>query len=191
MLEKLPHVIGHALKGKGPGLDQTVYYDETIESAPEEITVSSPAFSDGGVIPVRFTEDGEKVSPPLAWSGVPEAARSLVLVIEDADSPTPSPIVHALVFDLSPADGVLGEGALKGPAGEGETHALGKNTFLKKAYLPPDPPPGGGAHRYVFQIYALDRTHGLEEGAGRGAVRDALKGHVLARGCMLGTYERP
>ncbi len=191
MLEKLPHVIGQVLKGKGPGLDQTVYFDESIESASEEITVSSPAFADGGAIPARFTEDGDKISPPLAWSGVPAAARSLVLVIEDADSPTPAPIVHALVFDLLAADGSLAEGALKGPGGEGETHTLGKNTFLKKAYVPPDPPPGGGPHRYVFQIYALDQTHGLDEGAGRGAFKDTLKGHVLARGCMLGTYERP
>ena len=191
MLEKLPHAIGQALKGKGPGLDQTVYFDESIEGTPEAIMVSSSAFADGGAIPARFTEDGEKISPPLAWTGVPEEARSLVLVIEDADSPTPAPIVHALVFDLAPANGELAEGALKSAGGEGETHALGKNTFLKKAYLPPDPPPGGGAHRYVFQVYALDRTHGLDEGAGRGAVKDALKGHVLARGCMLGTYERP
>ncbi len=191
MLEKLPHVIGQVLKGKGPGLDKTIYFSESIDGAPESITVSSPAFADGGTIPTRFTEDGEKVSPPLAWSGVPNDARSLVLVVEDADSPTPSPIVHALVFDLPPTDGELAEGALKGPAGEGEAHALGKNTFLKKSYLPPDPPPGGGVHRYVFQFYALDHAHGLDEGAGRGAVKDALRGHVLARGCMLGTYERP
>ena len=191
MLEKLPHVIGQVLKGKGPGLDKTVYFDESIEGAPEAITVTSAAFADGGAIPVRFTEDGEKISPPLAWTGVPPEAHSLVLVAEDADSPTPAPIVHALVFDLPAVDGSLAEGALKSPGGDGESHALGKNTFLKKAYLPPDPPPGGGAHRYFFQVYALDRTHGLDEGAGRGAVKDALRGHVLARGCLLGTYERP
>ena len=191
MLEKLPHIIGQVLKGKGPGLDKTVYFSEPIDGAPEAITVSSPAFADGGTIPTRFTEDGEKISPPLVWSGVPNDAHSLVLIVEDADSPTPSPIVHALVFDLPPTDGELAEGALKSPAGEGETHTLGKNTFLKKAYLPPDPPPGGGTHRYVFQLFALDQVHGLDEGAGRGATKDALRGHVLARGCMLGTYERP
>ena len=191
MLEKLPHVIGQVLKGKGPGLDKTVYYGESIDGAPESITVTSAAFADGAAIPARFTEDGEKISPPVAWQGVPRDAASLVLVIEDADSPTPAPIVHALVFDLPPIDGELAEGALKSPGGEGEVHALGKNTFLKKGYLPPDPPPGGGAHRYLFQVYALDQVHHLSEGAGRSAVKDALQGHVLARGCMLGTYERP
>ena len=191
MLEKLPHVIGQVLKGKGPGLDKTVYFDDPIDQAPEAIIVSRPAVEDGGAIPARFTEDGEKISPPLAWSGVPNDARSLLMIVEDADSPTPAPIVHALVFDLAPADGTLSEGALKSPASDGEAHALGKNTFFKKAYLPPDPPPGGGAHRYVFQLYALDHVHGLEEGVGRGAVREALKGHVLARGCLIGTYERP
>ena len=191
MLEKLPHVIGQALKGKGPGLDKTVYYGDPIDGAPESITVTSAAFADVGAIPARFTEDGEKLSPPLAWTGVPSDAASLVLVVEDADSPTPLPIVHALVFDLPAADGELAEGALKSSGGEGEAHALGKNTFLRKAYLPPDPPPGGGGHRYLFQMYALDRAHDLAEGAGRGAVIEALQGHVLARGCLLGTYERP
>lgn len=116
MLEKLPHAIGQVLKGKGPGLDKTVYYCESIDGAPESITVTSEAFADGGAIPARFTEDGEKISPPLAWQGVPKDAVSLVLVIEDADSPTPSPIVHALVFDLPASDGALAEGALKAPA---------------------------------------------------------------------------
>ena len=127
MLEKLPHVIGQVLKGKGPGLDKTVYYCEPIDGSPESITVTSAAFADGAAIPARFTEDGEKISPPLAWQGVPPDAASLVLVVEDADSPTPAPIVHALVFDLPPADGGLAEGALKSRGGEGEAHALGKN----------------------------------------------------------------
>ena len=166
MLEKLPHAIGQVLKGKGPGLDKTVYFDEAFDSVPEAVIVSSAAFADGGTIPARFTEDGEKISPPLAWTGVPAEARGLVLIIEDADSPTPAPIVHALVLDLPPADGGLVENALKSPGGEGDHHLLGKNTFLKKAYLPPDPPPGGGAHRYIFQVYALDQSPGLDEGAG-------------------------
>ena len=191
MLEKLPHIIGEKLQGKGPGLDKTMYFDPHLAGCPETITLGSPTLADGQPIPARYTEDGEKLSPPLSWSGVPAGAQSLVLVIEDADSPTPAPIVHALVLDLPAAEGQLGEGGLRGPGSPGGEHKLGKNTFLKTAYLPPDPPPGGGAHRYVFQLYALDQPTGLSEGSGRGALKAALCRHVLARGCFIGTYERP
>ena len=72
MLEKLPHVIGQVLKGKGPGLDKTVYFDESIDGAPESITVTSAAFARRRGDPgSRFTEDGEKISPPLDWDGRP------------------------------------------------------------------------------------------------------------------------
>ena len=114
-----------------------------------------------------------------------------MLVIEDADSPTPAPIVHALVLDLPAGDGTLAEGVLPSPGAEkAGPYRLGHNTFFKSAYLPPDPPPGGGAHRYVFQVYALAKPTGLEEGAGRGAVKDALGAGVLAKGKLIGTYER-
>jgi Raf kinase inhibitor-like YbhB/YbcL family protein len=191
MLEKLPHVIGQRLKGTGPGLDQTMYFHSGLSTIPETITVTSPVLTDGQAIPRRFTEDGEKLSPPLGWTGVPPTAQSVVLVIEDADSPTPAPIVHALVFDLPGQDGGIAAGDLRSAGSNGSAHILGKNTFLQKCYLPPDPPPGGGAHRYVFQVYALDRPTGLVEGAGRGALKAALEGHVVARGCIIATYERP
>ena len=179
------------MQGKGPGLDQTMYFDPELANCPETITLGSTALTDSQPIPARYTEDGEKLSPPLSWSGVPAGARSLVLAIEDADSPTPAPIVHALVFDLPATDGQLGEGDLRSAGSKGGEHTLGKNTFLKTAYLPPDPPPGGGAHRYMFQVYALDQPTGLSEGSGRGALKTALHGHVLARGCFIATYERP
>ncbi len=191
MLEKLPHIIGQQLRGKGPGLDKTMYFDPAHAAVPESIQISGPALTDGQSIPARYTEDGEKISPPLTWTGVPAGARSLVLAIEDADSPTPSPIVHALVLDLPAGDGRLEEGDLPSKGSEGTPHKLGKNTFLKTCYLPPDPPPGGGAHRYVFQVYALDQPTGLNEGAGRSVLNEVLQGHTLARGCFIATYERP
>ena len=136
MLEKLPHVVASALRGLGPGLEKTIYHDEAFSAAPEEITLASSAFADGAVIPARFTEDGEKISPPLTWRGVPATAKSVLIVIEDADSPTPAPIVHALVLDLPPGEGELAEAALKSPGAEGTGATLGKNTFLQNR-LPP------------------------------------------------------
>ncbi len=192
MLENVPAAIGHALSSIRPGLGKIVYAREGL-AAPETMQVTSEAFPHEGAMPARHTEDGAKVSPPLRFAGVPQGARSLVLVVEDADSPTPAPLVHALVWDI-PAEENHGfhEAALD--AGAMPTTragaALGKNSFLSTGWLPPDPPTGHGPHRYCFQVFALDVVLDLEAGAGRGAVVEALKGHVLAKGMLVGTYER-
>ncbi len=192
MLENVPAAIGHALSSIRPGLGKIVYAREDL-AAPETMRVTSEAFGHEGSIPARHTEDGAKVSPPLRFTGMPQDARSLALVVEDADSPTPAPLVHALVWDI-PAEENHGfhEAALDADAMP-TTRAgasLGKNSFLSTGWLPPDPPTGHGPHRYCFQVFALDVVPELEEGAGRGAVVEALKGHVLAKGMLVGTYER-
>jgi Raf kinase inhibitor-like YbhB/YbcL family protein len=191
MLEKLPHAIGQALKGLQPGLESTIFHGGDVAAVPATIKIESPAFSDGAPMPARYTEDGEKVSPPLSWSGVPPEAKALVLLVEDADSPTPHPLVHAIVWDLPPHDGEIPEAGLKSKGATGEPHALGKNSFLAAEYLPPDPPTGHGPHRYVFQLYALSREPKLSGTPGRGALLDAMRGHVIAKGALTGTYERP
>ena len=190
MLEKLPKAVGHALRDQRPGLDALVIAGDAAGTAPLSLTLTSPAFAEGGSIPAQHAADGAGTSPPLAWTGVPAGARGLVLLVEDADSPTPAPLVHAIVMDLPPADGALAEGALAGPAGTGEGHAMGRNSFLRAGYLPPDPPPGHGPHRYAFQLFALDVPPPAEGTPGRGAVVEALRGHVLAKGCLVGRYER-
>lgn len=187
MLENLPDAVGHALRGVRPGLEKTIY--ASID-APETLHVASAAFADGAPMPTRYTEDGERLSPPLRWSGVPAEAGAIMLVIEDADSPTPAPIVHALVFDEPGRDGDLPEGALKSPGSEGLGHALGRNSFMKTEYLPPDPPPGHGPHRYVVQVYALRRSAGLDQQPSKHDVTEGLKDNVLAKGRLIGTYER-
>lgn len=95
MLEKLPVAVGRALRGVRPGLDELVYDDAGLAGVPECLEVESGAFAPEGAIPRVYTADGEGTSPPLAWRGVPEAARALVLLVEDADSPTPQPLVHS------------------------------------------------------------------------------------------------
>ena len=186
MLEHLPHIVGEALSGTRPGLEAVTL--NHIE-APAGIAVTSPAFAPDATLPTRFTADGSGVSPPLCWSGVPAAARALVLLVEDADSPTPQPLVHAIVYGLPPADGEIAEGALHGPAGDGDT-AMGRNSFLQAGWLPPDPPPGHGPHRYVFQIYALDAEPALGSTPGRHQFVAAITGHVLAKGAMIGVFGR-
>lgn len=187
MLKNAPHFVGEALKGVRPGLEKTVYPQV---DAPETLAVRSDAFADGRPIPVRFTADGEKRSFPVAWSGVPEHAGAVVVLVEDADSPTPVPLLHVLAYDEPGRDGDWPEGALRSPDHEGEGHALGHNSFLKNEYLPPDPPPGHGPHRYVVQVFALAHACGFDKTPGKHDVVEALKRGVLAKGRLTGTYER-
>ncbi len=190
MLEKMPPALGRALHGVRSGIHRIAFEDTTLTGRHHTIEVGSAAFSQGGVIPVRFTEDGDKISPPLAWRGVPGGTAGVVLLVEDADSPTLHPFVHAIVWNLPPRDAHLPPGALRGPTGPGDGHALGKNSLLKAQYLPPDPPPGHGPHRYAFQIYALDRACDFSQPPGRRHLLAALRGHVIGKGCLIGTYER-
>lgn len=187
MLEKIPGAVGEALKGLRSGLEKTIWCEEGVQ-APETLGLESPAFSDGGALPAEHTEDGDKSSPPLAYKNVPQGAASVVLVVEDADSPTPAPIVHLLAYDLPAGDRTFAPGVFTG--GTGEAPGLGYNSFRKLGWLPPDPPTGHGPHRYVFQAYALSRAPGLSGEVEKKQVVAALKDNVLARGRLIATYER-
>lgn len=187
MLEKLPKIIGHAIQGIRPGVEGLLYHQAFLEDVPETLVLESPAF-DAPFLPQRFTADGDGLSPPFIWSGVPAGAKSLLLVIEDADSPTPAPLVHAIVYDLPPRDGRLLEGEIK-PT-EDTPGQTGLNSFLSAGYLPPDPPPGHGPHHYVAQLYALDAPSGLTGHPGRPAIKTLLDDHAIARGVASTIYER-
>src|SRR5438876_707518 len=97
MLDKIPRKVGEALKSARPGLGALTFNDDALEDVDVEILLTSSAFAAGGPIPIKYTADGEGISPPLEWSGVPEGIATLMLLIEDADSPTPEPFVHAIV----------------------------------------------------------------------------------------------
>jgi Raf kinase inhibitor-like YbhB/YbcL family protein len=191
MLQNIPAGIGRALQGVRSGAEKLVSADPAFEAVPDVIQLSSTAFAQGGAIPSEHTEDGSKVSPPLEWIGVPPEAESLVLLIEDQDSPTPRPLVHAILAGLEAVDGQLAPGALPSPGHEGDLLDMGRNSFLQRTYLPPDPPRGHGPHRYAFQLFALDTVPEFDSVPGRSALVAALKGHVIARGTLTGTYERP
>jgi Raf kinase inhibitor-like YbhB/YbcL family protein len=190
MLEKIPRGLGHALRGVRAGYDKIVSEDEAFALAPETITLESAAFADGGDIPSRYTADGEKISPPLSWRGAPEDAAGLVLIVEDPDAPSAEPLVHLLAWDLPPDTSKIDEGLFRSPGHDGLDEDLGRNSFLKTAYLPPDPPTGHGPHLYAFQLFALDRRLDFDGAPGRSAVVKAMTGHVLAKGVLVGAYER-
>lgn len=193
MLEILPAGIGRVLRGARSGMTQLVFNDDALAEIAETIEITSPEFEDGGALPVRFTADaeGEGVSPPLQWTGIPEEAVELALLIEDADSPTPNPLVQAIVWRLPGADGGLEEGAMPLSADRMTTPAMGVNSYLRIGYLPPDPPPGHGVHRYAFQLFALRAPLTIETDApGRTELVAVLRAYAIAKGMLVGTYER-
>jgi Raf kinase inhibitor-like YbhB/YbcL family protein len=186
MLEHVPAWLGRALAGRRAGAEKLVCAQPGL-SADAQLTLTSPAFADGGRLPERFTEDGEGVSPPLTWSGAPAAAR-LALIVEDPDAPTANPMVHAILIDLPAPDGRLEEGAM---TPERSDAVMGKNSRFKQGWLPPDPPTGHGEHRYVFQLFAVDAdAPAAGDAPGRAALIEALQGHVIASAVLTGTYSR-
>jgi Raf kinase inhibitor-like YbhB/YbcL family protein len=189
MLQNLPSGLGRALAGMRPGINALLFAGVNV---PALIEISSPAFEQGGPMPALHTADGPGLSPPLSWQGVPAGTASLVLVVEDADSPTPRPLVHAIVTRLPPGDGMLTAGDMPGPGRPGLPGlGMGRNSYFQTGWLPPDPPPGHGPHHYAFQLFALGAWPGGLSGVpGRSTVRAALRHGVLAKGCLIGTYGR-
>ena len=154
------------------------------------LTLSSPAFEHGQPIPHRYTCEGDDVSPPLEWAGVPAGTKSLALIVEDPDAPDPSAPkrvwVHWVLYDI-PGDvtSVLeGVGGTDLPTGTLE----GLNDWKKLGYGGPCPPIG--RHRYFFRLYALDATLGDLKHPTKLKLERAMEGHVLGTTELIGTYQK-
>lgn len=146
-----------------------------------ELKLSSVAFQEGKNIPARYTCDGQNISPPLEWTGVPEATQSLVLIADDPDAPAGT-WVHWVLYNIEAGLTGLKEGV----TGVGVD---GTNGFRKTGYGGPCPPKGK-AHRYFFKLYALDISLDLKPGAGKADVEKAMRDHILAQGQLMGVYSR-
>ena len=155
------------------------------------ITLQSAAFSEGAAIPRRFTGDGEDLSPPLSWEGLPAATRELAIVVDDPDAPTSEPWVHWVIYKLPATQEGLTEGVPPLPRPKSPLGSIqGRNSWNSLGYKGPAPPKGHGVHRYVFRLYALDRALDLPEGLDKTGLLKAIRGHVLAEAELMGTYQR-
>jgi Raf kinase inhibitor-like YbhB/YbcL family protein len=154
------------------------------------LTLTSSGFKSQGSIPKRNTCDGENVSPPLTWTGVPAGTKSLALIVDDPDAPDPAhpkrTWVHWVLYNLPPTEGGLVEGVAVAalPAGT----LQGKNDWQSTGYGGPCPPIG--RHRYFHKLYALDVALPDLRQPAKAALEAAMKGHVLAQAELVGTYQR-
>ncbi len=148
----------------------------------------SPVFTDNGVIPARYTCDGDDMSPPLQWSGVPADAVTLALIVDDPDAPDPAAPkmvwVHWVLYNLPSEIGGLPEGATDLPAGTLE----GINDWHRVGYGGPCPPVG--RHRYFFKLYALDKRLPDLERPTKDELLRAMENHVVAEAVLMATYQR-
>ncbi|GGG48046.1 hypothetical protein GCM10010964_39310 [Caldovatus sediminis] len=154
------------------------------------MTLSSPAFPNGGTIPRTYTCDGRNVSPPLAWSGVPREAGALLVLCEDPDAPR-SVFRHWVAFDLPPSLIGLPEGA-GSPEGE-RPFRQAVNDFRRVGYGGPCPPRGDPPHRYRFRLLALRRPLGADVTAPAPTCAEVIAAahpHVIAGAELVGRYGR-
>jgi len=154
------------------------------------LTLTSDAFADGGEIPSKYTCQGDDISPPLQWSGVPQQARSLVLIVDDPDAPDPAAPrmtwVHWVLYNLPASGGALPAGVSTADLPEGSEE--GVNDWKRRGYGGPCPPIG--RHRYFHKLYALDtRLESLRQPS-KAAVEAAMQGHVIARTELVGHYQK-
>ncbi len=145
------------------------------------LEVTSMALA-GGTVPREFTCDGQDRIPPFAWSDPPPGTKSFAIVVHDPDAPR-GDFVHWVAWNLPP------EMQSADPATPSRG-IQGRNDFGKLGWGGPCPPRGHGPHRYVFEVVALDRTLDLARGETRASLEAAMRGHVLARGELVATYER-
>ena len=157
-------------------------------------TLSSSAFTDGGMIPAKHAQTGRDVSPALSWSGVPDSTRSFVLVVRDVDAAIgdgTDNVLHWMVWNIPATATSLPEGVAQGAMADGarQSSATGPN------YRGPAAPAGGPAHHYVFELYALDAmvnvpATGMSPVATRSAVMGLVAGHVRGKAVLVGLYRR-
>ncbi|MBI5447436.1 MAG: YbhB/YbcL family Raf kinase inhibitor-like protein [Gammaproteobacteria bacterium] len=146
--------------------------------------LTSSAFHAGGLIPEKYTCDGEDISPALTWQGAPAGTQSFVLVLDDPDAPV-GIWDHWLLFNIPANTQVLPEGMNALPPGTQE----GLNSWHRLGYGGPCPP--DTLHRYFFKLYALDTTLSLPEGVKKPLIEAAMQDHILATAELMAKYDRP
>jgi Raf kinase inhibitor-like YbhB/YbcL family protein len=151
------------------------------------LTITSPAFKHGEVIPTRHTRDGDNLSPPLEWRDAPPETKSFVLIVEDPDAPSGT-FRHWAMYNIPAGETGLPEGASgQGRSGAGD----GVNGFRNTRYDGPQPPKGHGPHHYHFRLAALDAERlDMPASAKAEDIWAKAQPHIIAEAEMIGVHER-
>ncbi len=151
------------------------------------LTLTSPAFATGDRIPIKYTQQGENVSPSLAWNITPSGTQSFALIVEDIDGPS-GIITHWIMFNIPSSSHEITEAVpVRDKLDNGSVQ--GNNVRNTRGYIGPSPPVGT-THRYEFTLFALDQVLSLGAGASRADLINAIQGHILAVGQTMGIYQR-
>lgn len=150
------------------------------------LSLSSTVFREGERIPVKYTCEGQDISPPLAWGEPPEKTQAFALIVDDPDAPG-GIFVHWVLFNVLADTRRLGEATTQEQLQNGALQ--GKTDFGRIGYGGPCPP-RGPAHWYRFILYALDKPVNLKSGASQKQLLDAMEGHIIAQSQLTGTYQR-
>ena len=193
-------MIGKLLRHIRAGTKRLMLNNDCLNNVPDSLAISSVAFQENGWLPEKYTHFGENISPPLEWYNMPVGTKSIVVIIEDSDVPLLVPFVHGIAYDINIADVTARTGLQEGDIPtmpvtmeNGSQHGLsvGRNTLGKPAYIGPGPIAGHGPHHYYFQVFALDKFLPRFPGPPkRKEMIKAMTGHVLAKGCLVGVYEK-
>jgi Raf kinase inhibitor-like YbhB/YbcL family protein len=188
----IARLFGRLMRGVHAGEEKLIWNHPTVGSAPVTIVLFSSSFQDGAPMPIRFAAKaigGENQSPPIEWSNLPSGTAEIVLVMEDPDAPLPVTSMHLVATGISQQISGLPAGSLNRDTQSSQVR-LGKGLMGRRGYAGPMPPPSHGPHRYVFQIFALDRGLRKEIVFDRKTLLREIEGRVLARGRLIGTFER-
>jgi Raf kinase inhibitor-like YbhB/YbcL family protein len=180
---------GVALRNRRAGHHMLVWARPDLQ-APENFTLTSPAFDHGTPIPDKHRGRlrGPNISPALNWTPPPAGTVELVLIVQDPDVPIGKPATHALTLGIDPSPGGIPENALTNPSPvPGIRH--GKGALGRRGWAGPMPVRSHGPHAYVFQLFALDQVTGLPASFGLDEVIAAVKDHAIGRARLDGTYE--
>jgi len=149
-----------------------------------ELTVTSSAFKNNGPIPSQYTCEGQQESPPVSWSALPPQTRSVAIIVDDPDAPGGT-YEHLVRYNLPPTERTLPSQPAKGTIGQG---AAGLNSNQETGWAPICPP--SGTHHYRFTVFGLDTMLQLPARVTSRNLEQAMHGHVVARGELVGTYQK-
>lgn len=188
LLHSIAHFAGRLMRPLRSG-EHALAWHRLDVAALAHVDISSPAFAHNGNIPDAYAGDSGR-SPPLHFGTPPRNTKELVLLCEDPDAPLPRPFVHWIAFGITPDVGELPEGLPPSAAPLVSGVHQGRNTMRKDGYVGPAPPPGHGPHHYHFQVFALDSRLDATAPVTRARLVDAMRGHIIGFGELIGIYEK-